>query len=361
MEEEIKQASKNKNKGVIWKIILGIFVAITIFGSIIGYSYYEKIFSPNVNLGNAKSVNFHIKTNSSYQEVLSELRKKRILKSINSFDWVAEKKNYPSQIKAGMYVIRNGMSNNSLVDLLRSGKQKPVRVTFNNVRIINELAGKVAKQIEADSASIVAALADAEFTKTMGYTPETIISIFLPDTYEFYWNTSAKKFVNKMYKYHKTFWTDKRKNKAESLGLSPLEISVLASIVQAEQSVHNNEKPIIAGLYLNRLRKKWALESDPTLVYALGDFSIKRVLAADKEVDSPFNTYKHPGLPPAPINLPEKSSLIAVLNFKTHDYMFMCAKDDFSGYHFFSKTLRQHKIYANRYHAALSKRGIKRY
>jgi UPF0755 protein len=184
------------------------------------------------------------------------------------------------------------------------------------------------------------------------------LSIFIPNTYQFYWNTSAEQFMERMAKEYKAFWTDERKAKAKKIGLSQTEVAVLASIVQAEQSRHHDEKPVIAGLYINRLKKGMRLESDPTLVYAHGDFSIKRVLNVHKEIDSPYNTYRNSGLPPGPINLPEISSLDAVLNYKSHEYIFMCAKEDFSGYHNFSKTYQQHCIYANKYREALNKRKI---
>lgn len=182
--------------------------------------------------------------------------------------------------------------------------------------------------------------------------------MFIPNTYEFYWNISAKAFFKKMNTEYSKFWNPARLAKAKKIRMSPLEVSTLASIVQAEQSMHDDEKAKVAGLYINRLRKGMLLQSDPTVVYAIGNFSIRRVLNKDKEIDSPYNTYKYKGLPPAPINLPEISSIDAVLNYEKHSYIFMCAKEDFSGYHNFSKTHSQHMMYARRYQAALNKKKI---
>lgn len=196
--------------------------------------------------------------------------------------------------------------------------------------------------------------------KKYGFTPETVKAMFLPDSYEFYWNVPVNKFCDRMYYYYKKFWNKNRLSKAQKIGLSPLEVSVLASIVQAEQARKTDEQPIIAGLYLNRLRKGIPLQADPTVIYAIGDFNRKRLLKKDLKYPSPYNTYINKGLPPAPINFPTRQAIDAVLYYDPNDYLYMCAKDDFSGYHYFSKTLRQHNIYARRYQRALSKSGIKR-
>jgi UPF0755 protein len=252
------------------------------------------------------------------------------------------------------------MSNNELINLLRAGMQEPVKVTFNTVRTKEQLAGKVAKNIEADSLSIITLLNDADFCAKYGFDRYKIITLFLPNTYEFYWNTSAEDFVERMAKEYKNFWNEERKQKAKKIGLTQSEVATLASIVQAEQSIHRSEWPMVAGLYMNRINKGMMLQSDPTLIFAIGDFTINRVLNKDKEIESPYNTYKHIGLPPGPILLPETKAIDAVLNFEKHEFVYMCAKEDLSGYHNFSKTLSQHNIYAQRYREALNKRGIMR-
>lgn len=345
---------------MIKKILIFCFLGIVIAITILGYRYYNQIFKANVDLKGQEQIIFFIPSGADYQVVKNLLKEKQILINLTSFDQIAQIKKYPQNVKSGRYIIKNGLSNNELINMLRSGSQVPVKVTFNNVRTINEMAGIVSKQIEADSAEIVNLLSDNQFIAKLNLNQATKSCIFIPNTYEFYWNTSAQKFIEKMHKEYQKFWNNDRKNKAKNIGLTETEVVTLASIVQSEQSNHNEEKPIIAGLYLNRLKRGILLQSDPTVVFAKGDFSVMRVLNRDKEIDSPYNTYKYAGLPPGPINMPELSSIEAVLNYQPNDYLFMCAKDDFSGYHYFSKTNAQHSQYARNYQRALSRRGILR-
>ena len=327
---------------------------------IIVYHFYNVIYSNNVNLKSNNNFYLYIVTGSSFNSVLDSLNKHNVLKDTASFIWVVKKKKYDKKVKAGRYLLKNKMSNNDIVNMLRIGSQKPIKLTFNNIRTKKELASKISKSIEADSLEILKLLNNNEFLSKYHLKKHNILSMFIPNTYEFYWNTSAKKFFIKMNVEYKKFWSKNRLDKAKKLKMNLVEISTLASIVQAEQSAHNDEKPRVAGLYINRLRKGMLLQSDPTVVYAIGDFSIRRVLNRDKEVDSPYNTYKYAGLPPAPINLPEISSIDAVLNYEKNNYIFMCAKADFSGYHNFSTNSRQHGRYARLYQRALNKKGIKR-
>ena len=351
-------SKKGKKGSFVLKIIIALVLIAIIGGGIWAYDKYRKIYQPNISLGASKTAYFYIPTGSTSGDVSQLLYQKGYVINRSSFEWLAEKKNYKNHIYPGKYLLKSGMSNNELIDLLRSGEQEPVKVIFNLVRSREQLASKVSKQIEADSLSMIRLLQDANYLKKYGMEPDNILTMFLPNTYEFYWNTSAKQFLKRMSKEYKKFWTQERKAKARQIGLTQTEVSILASIVQAEQSAHNDEKPAIAGLYINRIKKGMRLESDPTLVCALGDFSIKRVLNIHKQIDSPYNTYKYAGLPPGPVNLPEISSLDAVLNYQKHDYIFMCAKEDFSGYHYFSKNLAQHSIHARRYRAALNKLKI---
>ncbi len=336
------------------KVFLLVFLIIAAVGIIFGYSVYREIFKANI-------ISEHfllIPTNSSYEDVLDSLTASEVVSDIGSFKKTASLKKFKDIIHPGRYKLEKGMTNNQLVNMLRSGRQTPVKLTFNNIRTVNDLASKISKVIEADSLFIVELLNDEEFISEYGFDPKTIISMFIPNTYEFYWNTDAKKFIHKMKGEYDKFWSENRVKKAESIGLSQKEISILASIVQAEQRAHNDEKSKVAGLYINRLNRNMLLQSDPTLIFASGDFSKKRVLNKDKEIESPYNTYKYAGLPPGPINLPEISSLDAVLNYEKHNYIFMCAKEDFSGYHNFSTNARQHGIYARHYQQALNKKKI---
>jgi UPF0755 protein len=252
------------------------------------------------------------------------------------------------------------MGNNELVNLLRAGIQEPVKIFFEGIRTKDQLITRVCIRLEADSSEMRDKLNDDGYLSKYGLNKNTALTLFIPDTYEFFWNTSVDEFITKMAAEYKKFWTEERKAKARKIGLSQSEVAILASIVQSEQWRFDDEKPIIAGLYLNRLRSEMPLQSDPTLIYAGGDFSISRVLNIDKKIDSPYNTYMHTGLPPGVICLPERSSIDAVLNYQENDYIYMCAKDDFSGRHYFAKTYDQHCIYATKYREALNKRNINR-
>ncbi|RLD70473.1 MAG: endolytic transglycosylase MltG [Bacteroidetes bacterium] len=339
-----------------------IFITILVLVSLLTITllfFYGKIYSNNTQLKDDKVFYLYIQANANLDNVTDSLSKHKVLEDMESFLWVAGLKKY-KKIRSGRYEIKAGMSNNDLINMLRSGHQKPVKLTFNNIRTTQELASKISVQLEIDSATLINLLNNNEFLKPYKFTNSTIISMFIPNTYEFYWNISAEAFFKKMYKEYERFWTKKRLERAKKMRMSQLEISTLASIVQAEQSKHNDEKAVVAGLYINRLKKGMALESDPTVVYAIGDFTIRRVLNRDKEIDSPYNTYKYAGLPPSPINLPEISSIDAVLNYASHTYIFMCAKEDFSGYHNFSKSYKQHMIYARRYQRELNKKKIYR-
>ena len=338
------------------KIFLIIIATCLISVSIAGHKFYSKIYSPNVAVGKNKYL--FIPTGADYLQVTDSLTANNFIIDKESFDWVAQKKKYPQLIKPGRYELKDGMSNNELINMLRIGNQKHIDLTFNNVRTIEQLAGKISSQIEADSVSLVSMLKDKNFIQETGFDKYNILSMFLPDTYKFKWNTSSQEFLTLMQKEYDKFWNEQRLSQAEKIGLSKIEVSVLASIVQAEQAIHNEEKKIIAGLYINRLNLGMPLESDPTLVFASGDFEKKRVLNSDKEIDSPYNTYKNTGLPPGPINLPEKTSINAVLEYQKNDYIFMCAKEDFSGFHNFSKNLEQHNHYARLYQNALNNRKI---
>lgn len=272
-------------------------------------------------------------------------------------EWVAASKNFHKDIKPGRYVIDRGIGCNAFINMLKGGRQSPVMVTFNNIRTLNDLAGKVGRQIEADSVQIVAFLANPADYEKDGFTHENVISVFIPDSYEFYWNTTAGGFYKRMLREYKNFWTSERLKKAENISLKPVEVSTLASIVE-EEVLKNDEKPRIAGVYLNRLKMGIPLQADPTVKFAVNDFTLTRILKKHLLVDSPYNTYKYQGLPPGPISCPGESSIDAVLNAEKHDYLYFAAKADFSGYHNFSRTLSEHNHYAAQYQRELNRRGI---
>jgi UPF0755 protein len=349
--------SKSSLERVLMFVILSALVGVSYFA----YDLYKKILKINTSFGDdIKEQYINIQSNDDFSDVIALLENKNLLVDINSFKWVSEKKNYINNIKAGRYFINKKMNNNDLVNLLRSGKQSPVKVTFNNIRTLGEVSSKLSEFLEADSNEIHRSFIDPNFLKKNNFNTNNIISVFIPNTYEFYWNTSAEKLRKRMLKEYNSFWNRTRRNKAAKIKLTYAEISALASIVEKEQNIKKDERPMIAGLYLNRINQNMKLESDPTLIFALKDFSINRVLNKDKKVNSPYNTYKYKGLPPGPICIPSINSIDAVLNASDHDYIFMCAKEDFSGYHNFATNYRQHLVNARKYQRMLNKKKILR-
>ncbi|TFH39284.1 MAG: endolytic transglycosylase MltG [Bacteroidia bacterium] len=299
----------------------------------------------------------YIPHGASYEDVKDTLRNKHLLVNETAFDLLAKRKRYTENIKPGHYVVTDMMSYNDMMNLLRSGNQTPVRITFNNIRTIPDLAGRLAGQIEIDSVSVVRFLLDKSNYDDDGFSPETVISVFIPDTYEVYWSVSARELYDKMLSEYNLFWNESRRAKAIALGLTPVEVSTLASIIDDEVN-KPDEKPTIAGVYLNRLKLNMPLQACPTIKFALNDFTIRRVLNVHLTVDSPYNTYKNTGLPPGPVRCPTKEGIEAVLVAEEHDYLFFVAKYDFSGYHHFSTTLKEHNSYANRYQQELDRRKI---
>jgi len=343
-----------KRKGLI---ILVVLIANAVIAAVFAYQYYQYIYSENVQIEDAKSVLIYIPTGADYEMVKDSLG--RFIINEDALDWVSEKKQYIDNVKPGCYKIKNGMTSNTLVNLLRSGNQEPVNITFNNLRKTDQLAGILAEKLEPDSLDFVQFLTDPKVIDSCGFDAYSFPVMFIPDTYQFFWNTSAEEFGQRMKSEYNKFWNDERIAKAENIGLSPVEISSLASIVEQETK-QIDEKAIVAGVYMNRIERGMPLQADPTLVFAHGDFSIRRVLNRHKKIDSPYNTYIYKGIPPGPICLPDKSSIDAVLNFEKHDYIFFCAKPDYRGYHNFSKTLRQHEAYAREYRSFLNSERIYR-
>ncbi len=318
---------------------------------------YRFIYQPNVLLSQKKSSIVYIPTGSSFEDVKRELYESGAIENRVSFEWLAERKNYKRKIKPGKYVLKPKMSNNELIDLLRSGNQVPVRLTFTFARTKKELAKIIGQELEAKEEDVLELLNNSEYLMRYGLSTENALTLFIPNTYEFYWNTSAEKFLERMSVEYKKFWNDTRKSKAKEIGFSQTEVAVLASIVQQE-TFRDTEKPIIAGVYMNRMKRRMPLQADPTLIWAVGDFSIKRVTGKYFNIDSPYNTYKNLGLPPGPICLPSKVSLDAVLNYKKHNYLYFCAKEDFSGYSNFASNYEAHLKNARKYQQALNKRKI---
>lgn len=337
----------------VGKFIILFFAFALIVAGLRAYQLYTYIFMENVKTEKP----FIIEEGSDYDRVINTLQKNDIILNYKAFHWVSKKKNYAALIKPGRYLLKKGMNTNQMVNMLRVGEQEPLNLTFNNVRFKEDLAGKVSRYIQADSLSILMLFSNQAKIEAYGFTPETFKTMFIPNTYRFLWTTNAAQFADRMKQEYDRFWNSSRKEKAETLNLSPLQVMTLASIVQ-EETAKADEMERIAGVYMNRLKRGMLLQADPTVKYAAGDFSLRRILNVHLEIDSPYNTYKHAGLPPAPINFPEISAIDAVLNFEKHDFIYMVAREDFSGYHNFSRTLSEHNRNAARYHQALNSRKI---
>jgi len=304
-------------------------------------------------------VRISVPTGSTFDDLSDTLRRAGVLRSERTFIITARFKAFRRNVRPGSYLIEPGMSNNKMVNMLSAGLQAPVNVTFNNIRTLDELAGIIGNQIEADSASLMAFFSDEANYAADGFDRRTIISVFIPDTYQVYWSVDASGFYRRMLREYNAYWNEERKAKAEAIDLTPVEVSVLASIVDEEAS-RVDEKPRIAGVYLNRLRNGIPLQADPTVKYAVNDFTLRRILNKHLEVDSPYNTYLFKGLPPGPIRCPSRSGLESVLNAEAHSYLYFVAKPDGSGYHHFSHTLAEHNRYAAAYRRELNKRRIYR-
>jgi UPF0755 protein len=341
-------------KKFLW-IFLLIFLIAVIWGGLKYYHWFKKsAIKPEV-----ENLDIYVKTGSDISELYKILDQSNALISLDDFKKLSTLKAFKNP-KPGHYILNHGLNNNQLVNMFMGGLQTPVKMVITPVRTPEALAGKVANFIELDSITIINALNSDAIAQKYGFDQLSFYTLFIPDTYEVYWNMSLNTLLKRMKKEYNNFWNAERRTKADAIGLSPGEVTILASIVQSEQLQHPDERPTIAGLYLNRLKKGMALQSDPTLIYAIGDFSINRVLNKDKEIDSPYNTYMYAGLPPGPIYLPDKSSINAVLNADSNRYLYMCAKPDHSGYHAFATSLRQHNNNARKYQRWISKQGIYR-
>ncbi|MCK8523977.1 endolytic transglycosylase MltG [Aquimarina sp. D1M17] len=345
----------------IKKILLAIVLIGLVVGGIFAYYVYQAIFSPNTNF-ESETTTLFIPTGATYTEVVEKITP--LVKDIYSFDRIARKKGYANNIKAGKYILKQGLNNNEIINLLRS-KNTPVQVSFNNQERLQNLAGRIAMQIEADSLSLINVFQDTAFVEKNGFTTESALAMYIPNKYEFFWNTSASQFRERMLKEYKRFWNESRINKAKAIELSPLEVITIASIVQKE-TAKIDERPRVAGVYMNRYKNGWKLDADPTVIYALKKHRkdwqtvIKRVLYKDLELDSPYNTYKYAELPPGPIAMPDISAIDAVLNYEKHDYYFFVANVQNFGYHKFAKTIQQHNRNKKQYIDWVNKQGIKR-
>jgi UPF0755 protein len=333
-----------------------VLVILLLVGSVLLTSFlfygYQMVYAPNL-LVEKPDRYLDIHSTMTFRDLQNTLYDEGYVNDPVSFSFLARLMKYDRLMKPGHYRIRQNASNIETIRMLRAGMQVPVNITFNNVRLLSELSEKICANIELEPAAFDQLLRNEDIHEAYGFSKETFRSMFIPNTYQVYWTIKARELLDRLHLEYNNFWNSQRLEKASAIGLTPVEVSILASIVEAETK-HYVESPTIAGLYLNRLKKGIRLQADPTLVYAVGDFTIQRVLNVHKEIESPYNTYKYAGLPPGPINLPSIRSIDAVLNYEKHNYLYMCAKDDFSGYHYFSQSLRAHLNYARRYQQALN-------
>jgi UPF0755 protein len=334
------------------KIKLAVYLVSSVLLITFVFYGYQIVYTPNILVDRDSQV-FIVRNGYTFRQVQDDLAKGKFVNDFVSFSFLARLMDYDKEVKPGRYTLRSNMTNIEAIRVLRAGIQEPVNITFTHVRLLSELGDKITKNIGVSTEAFYEALDEFVETNKEGFTNETIIGMFLPNTYEVYFNLSPKALVERMHTEYKKFWNAERIEKANKIGLTPIEVSILASIVQAE-AVKQAEAPIIAGLYINRLKMDMALQADPTLVFAVGDFTLKRVLNEHKEVDSPYNTYKHTGLPPGPINMPRIAIIDAVLDYTDHNYIYMCAKEDFSGNHNFAATLSEHSKNARKYQGALT-------
>ncbi|WP_250432670.1 endolytic transglycosylase MltG [Hanstruepera flava] len=342
-------------KKILWAIaLLGLVVA-----AYFAYYVYSAMFKPNTAFNNEEAY-IYVATNATYKDVREQLVP--LLKDIDKFDALAERKQYTTNIRAGRYAVKKGMNNNDIINSIRS-KNLPIQIAFNNQESLEKLAGRISTQIEADSLSLITAMKDEAFLNEQGFSKATALGMYIPNSYEFFWNTSAEKFRERMLTEYKRFWTDARMAKAEQLDMSIHDVMALASIVY-EESKQKDEQPRVAGVYINRLKIGMPLQADPTLkfaAYQLPEYQnkvIKRVLNKHKEIESPYNTYKYAGLPPGLITMPDISAIDAVLNYEKHNYLYFAADAKRIGYHKFAKTLSQHNANARAYQRYLSSQGI---
>ncbi len=348
-----------KSKRAKTKKILIVFIAMSaIGGASLAYDLYQRVYSPNVTVGVNEKNFLYIPTGTTFQQLVNLLADRKLVSNSESFRWVAQRMELPKHLHPGRYELTDRMSNFDLVKLLRSGKQTPVKLVMNKFRTKDDLSSFISTKLEIDSTSFFELLSNDKYLDSLHFSTEDVMALFIPNTYECYWTITERGFMERMEKEYNKFWTPQRKRKAETLRLNPVQVSILASIVE-EETNHNDEKPYIASVYLNRLKKDMPLQADPTVKFSVNNFFLRRILKVHTQNDSPYNTYKHTGLPPGPICTPSVASIDAVLNPASTDYLYFCASVDKPGYHVFAATYRNHQKNAELYRKYLNRQNIK--
>ncbi len=339
------------------KILAYLLVIVTTVAATFSFYFWQVLKSANLNVDGKETFVLLVPKNATYEQVLDSLNSHKMIHDQISFGFLSKFMEYREKVRPGRYEIPPNSGNREILSKLRSGNQDPVKLTFNNIRLKEELAEKLAANLLIDKENLMDKLNDPVVCEKYGFKPETIMSMFLPDTYFLWWTLTEDEFLDRMKLEYDKFWTAERREKARQTGMSIVEVSTMASIVQQETN-KRDEQPRVAGVYVNRIKGGIPLQADPTVKFAVGDFTLKRILHKHLTTDSPYNTYRVLGLPPGPIALPEKAAIDAVLNYENHQYVYFCAREDFSGYHNFAVTLAEHNANAARFHKAMNDRGI---
>ena len=339
---------------------IGIFLTLTVLSTTFTFYFWQMFKTPNLQVDKEESFVLYIPKGANFKTVLDTLKKHDVVNDNVTFAFMTKFKKYQENVKPGRYIIAPNSTNNQVISKLMEGEQDPVKLTFNNIRLKEDLIKRIGPKFEFGTTALEKALSDEATCRKFGFDTINVVSMFIPNTYDIFWDTTVDKFLGRMHSEYKRYWNEDRLAKAKAQNLTPQQVSILASIVEEEQAKKIDERPKVAGLYLNRLRVGMPLQADPTVKFAMQDFGIKRVLNKHLTTDSPYNTYRVTGLPPGPIRIPDLKSLDAVLNPDKHEYLYMCAKADFSGYHAFAVTLSEHNKNAQEYQSALNRLNIKK-
>ncbi len=340
------------------KVLAYLLVAVSTIAATLAFYFWQVAYSPNLNVDGKQKFVLYVPKNSTYESLLDTLRTHKVITDEVAFGFMTKRMGLRESLKSGRYEIKPNSANKEIISKIRSGNQDPVKLTFNNVRTKDDFIKKIGTKLDFDSNLLLEKIKNEEECAKYGFTSETIMCMFLPDTYFVYWDSSVDDFLKRMNSEYKKFWNEKRLSQAQAISMTPIQVGVMASIVQSETN-KPDEMPRVAGVYVNRIATGMPLQADPTVKFAVGDFSLKRILTKHLSVSSPYNTYRNTGLPPGPIALPEHVALDAVLDYEKHNYTYFCAKEDFSGYHNFAATYTEHLKNADIYQAALDARGIK--
>jgi UPF0755 protein len=333
-------------------------VAVSTIAATLAFYFWQVAYSPNLNVDGKQKFVLYLPKNATYESMMDTLRTHKIINDEVAFGFMTKRMGLRESLRSGRYEIEPNAANKEIISKIRSGNQDPVKLTFNNIRTKDDLIKKIGTKLDFDSNLLLEKITKEEECAKYGFTSETIMCMFLPDTYFIYWDSSVDDFLKRMNSEYKKFWNEKRLSQAQAINMTPIQVGVMASIVQSETN-KPDEMPKVAGVYVNRIATDMPLQADPTVKFAVGDFSLKRILTKHLSISSPYNTYRNLGLPPGPIALPERIALDAVLDYDKHNYTYFCAKEDFSGYHNFAATYTEHLKNADIYQAALDARGIK--